>query len=395
MALGALLAEVVGQQREVLEPLPQRRQLHRHDRQPVVEVLAEAPLLHPLLQLAVGGGDDAHVHRPLLVGADRDHGAVLEHPQQLGLGRQRHVADLVQEQGAAVGELELALLGGVGAGEGALDVAEELGLDQGLRQGGAIDGDEAPPRAFREPVQGARHQLLAGAGLAQDQHRGVGRRGLPHQLEDLGHGRRAADHPLEPEAALELLAQRLVVLREAPLLQLPGHAGPQLDDVDGLGQVVRRALPHRQHRGLDAAVAGDQEHRQLGLQAPRLAQQVEAVAVAEPQVGDHQVEAARPQPVEGGVHRGRHLGLVVLGLQSQAQRLAVGFVVLDDQDPGGLVAHAGSFSGRAAAAASGRRIWARVPWPGLLSSSTEPPWASMMRRTVGRPRPEPPFLREK
>ena len=50
-----------------------------------------------------------------------------------------------------VGHLELAGLVAVGAGEAALHVAEQLRLEQRLRQAGAVDGDERAlrPRALR------------------------------------------------------------------------------------------------------------------------------------------------------------------------------------------------------------------------------------------------------
>jgi hypothetical protein len=44
-----------------------------------------------------------------------------------------HLADLVEEERAAVGLLEAADAAAVGAGEGALLVAEELGLEERLR----------------------------------------------------------------------------------------------------------------------------------------------------------------------------------------------------------------------------------------------------------------------
>ena len=51
----------------------------------------------------------------------------------------RDFADLIEEDGAAVGGLEAALVVGHGAGEGALDVAEEFGLQQRLGQRAAVD----------------------------------------------------------------------------------------------------------------------------------------------------------------------------------------------------------------------------------------------------------------
>ena len=56
--------------------------------------------------------------------------ALLEDAEELGLGLQGQLADLVQEEGAAVGQLEAADPPGEGAGEGAFLVAEQLALDQ-------------------------------------------------------------------------------------------------------------------------------------------------------------------------------------------------------------------------------------------------------------------------
>ncbi|MNR00392.1 hypothetical protein D3C85_1161630 [compost metagenome] len=84
---------------------------------------------------------------------------------------QRHVADLVEEQGAAVGLLDQAAHAlAARAGEGARLVAEQLALDQRLRHGGAVDRHERRPGAPAAVVQGARQALLAGAGLAVEQH---------------------------------------------------------------------------------------------------------------------------------------------------------------------------------------------------------------------------------
>ena len=68
--------------------------------------------------------------------------ALLEHAQQLGLGLEGHLADLVEEERAAVGQLEAADASVDGAGERALLVAEQLALDESGGQGGAVDLDQ-------------------------------------------------------------------------------------------------------------------------------------------------------------------------------------------------------------------------------------------------------------
>jgi hypothetical protein len=108
-----------------------------------------------------------------LVAADAVDLALLDGAQQLGLQAGVHLADFVQQQGAAVGFLELADAAGDGAGEGALLVAEQLALEQVLGDGGAVDADEGPVGA-RTWVDVAGHDFLTDAAFAGDQDRGFG-----------------------------------------------------------------------------------------------------------------------------------------------------------------------------------------------------------------------------
>ena len=75
----------------------------------------------------------------------------------------------------------------VGAGERALLVAEQLALEQVLGQRGAVLADEelVAPRALI--VHGRGDELLAGAGLALDEHGGARVDDLVELAEDLLH----------------------------------------------------------------------------------------------------------------------------------------------------------------------------------------------------------------
>ena len=103
-----LAQQRVRQHRRPAAPLAQRRHVDRHFADAEVQILAELLLGDQLLQVLVGRAHDAHVDRNLLPAADALDHAVLQEAQQLGLQRQRHVADLVEEQRAAVGDLDLA-----------------------------------------------------------------------------------------------------------------------------------------------------------------------------------------------------------------------------------------------------------------------------------------------
>jgi hypothetical protein len=103
---------VLRERGDVLAALAQRRQHEARHVQAVVEVLAERLVLDHLLELAVGGRDDAHVHLHRVVVAQAADLALLDGAQQLGLERRRGLGDLVEEERAAVGLLEQALARG-------------------------------------------------------------------------------------------------------------------------------------------------------------------------------------------------------------------------------------------------------------------------------------------
>jgi hypothetical protein len=185
--------ETVREQDDVAFALAQRREADREDGEPEVEVLAQEAVTDRLGRRAVGRRDDAHVGGDRLAAADPLDALRLERAQQLDLERDRHLRDLVEEERAAVRPLEDALLGLRGAGEAAAFVAEELALDQRLGDRTAVDRDErrGTPRAAL--VDRLRDDLLAGAALAFDQDRRLGRRDPFDLLADRRDRARIAD----------------------------------------------------------------------------------------------------------------------------------------------------------------------------------------------------------
>src|SRR5690606_3214957 len=119
--------------------------------------------------------------------------AVLEDAQQLRLERSRHLADLVEEQRAAVCELEAAGTGAERSRECALLVTEDLALDQAFRDRGRVHGDEraVPPRA--QLVHRARDAFLPGTALARDDGRCAARREQLDRAIEPAHRARFAD----------------------------------------------------------------------------------------------------------------------------------------------------------------------------------------------------------
>ena len=71
---------------------------------------------------------------------------LLEHAQQLDLDVRRQLADLVEKDRRAIGQLEAADLPRERAGEGAFLAAEQLALDQRRRNRRAVHAHHRPPR---------------------------------------------------------------------------------------------------------------------------------------------------------------------------------------------------------------------------------------------------------
>ena len=165
--------------------------------------------------------------------------ALLQHAQQLHLQRRAHRPDFVEEQRALVRLLEPPLAVADRAGERAAHVAEQLGLEQRLGNRAAVERDEAvhAPRAV--VVNRARDDFLAGAGLAGDENRAVGRRDGFEQLKQPRHRAALADDALEAVALLELRAQVRVLRLQPPLLERRIEHVQQLVDLKRLADEVR------------------------------------------------------------------------------------------------------------------------------------------------------------
>ena len=143
--------------------------------------------------MLVGGGNDAGINLNGRQAADPVELAIGQDAQQAGLQIRRHVADLIEEQGAAVGLLETSLAPRLGASEGTAFVTEQFGLQQVVGDGRHVQGDEGLVGAWAMPMQGVRHQFLTGTRLAIDQYRNLGAGQAADGPEDLLHGRGLTD----------------------------------------------------------------------------------------------------------------------------------------------------------------------------------------------------------
>ena len=120
---------MLDERRDLLPPFAQRRQRQAHHVQAVEEIAAEAAVGHQLLDAGIGRGNHAHVDLHRVRFAERMDLVGFEEAQQLRLHFRSDLANLVEEQRPA-GRGRITPGTHVGAGEGALAVAEQLALEQ-------------------------------------------------------------------------------------------------------------------------------------------------------------------------------------------------------------------------------------------------------------------------
>jgi len=125
-----LVQEMTGENRNVGGAVAQRRDEERNDVEAIEKILAETAVQNFLFEIFVGGGNDANIDADGLIGADRLEALLFEDAKNFGLGAKTHIADFIEEKCAAVGLGEFADFIVAGAGEAALDVAEEFGFDE-------------------------------------------------------------------------------------------------------------------------------------------------------------------------------------------------------------------------------------------------------------------------
>src|SRR5207302_7777054 len=109
--------EVAGENRYVFVPFAQWRNEEGNHVQTIEQILSKTAARNFVLQVLVRRGDDTNVHAHAGLCANRLEALLLESAQNLSLGFERHVADLVQKKGSPVRKLEFSLLGLARAGK--------------------------------------------------------------------------------------------------------------------------------------------------------------------------------------------------------------------------------------------------------------------------------------
>ena len=171
----------------VWPPLAKRGHVQMDDLQTIEEILAELAGANEFREVSVGRGDDPNVNLASRITAHRLDFAVFKESQQQRLHAEAHLADFVEKQRPAVRQQHLAHLVAKCAGEAALDVPEQLGLQQRLGQSRAVDRNILGLTPLRVVMNVVRKDILADPGFSRDQNFGVTCGRALCELEQLAH----------------------------------------------------------------------------------------------------------------------------------------------------------------------------------------------------------------
>ena len=291
---------------------------------------------------------------------------LLEHAQKPHLHAGRHLADLVEKQRPLPGHFEKPLFEGHGSGKGPLLVAEKFAGQQLLGKRPAVDGQKPVGALQAGGMDGPGHQLLARAGLAEDEHRGVGGRDVADVFGERLDGRAFANNQ-RPAPQLGHLPRQPGHLQAQPaFVHGLGHRGPDLGQAVGLGQIVAGPQTHGLHGRGHRGVAGHDHHLGVRPQPFGLPEHGQPVQALHAQVRQNQIKLPISKPDHGRLAAGRRNHVVALPGQDVAEVFHGNGLVVDHQHRRAL--HAASVPARG----RGRRMTKRAPRPPVFSAAMDP-----------------------
>src|SRR5262249_28709228 len=111
------LEKMLGEHQNVASPGSERGHLYIHYVQPIIKIFSKLSIRYRLSEIAVGSGDNSHIHGHRLVPPNPLELAVLKNVQELDLCGRRDFSDLIQKQRSTVGLLEATRTAPVGSGK--------------------------------------------------------------------------------------------------------------------------------------------------------------------------------------------------------------------------------------------------------------------------------------
>ena len=250
LGLNEVLEKRLREELDVIAAISQRSEIDLEHLQPVVQVGAQLPFVDRLLDVAVARGQDAHIDLNRLFGSNASQRVRLEHAQQLDLQLDRHLGDFVEEERAARGLLELALVSAFRAGEAPALVTEQLAFHERWRDRTAIHRHPGAVATAAQFVNGAATTSLPDPLSPVIEHARAARRNSADQLARTNDRVRSPDNPHETSRSLLLRTKLAQLVWQSLRLRNVLQNLPQPFHVEWLGQVVG----HSATKGLNRRV---------------------------------------------------------------------------------------------------------------------------------------------
>ena len=139
-----LADRVLHEQRNIFASIAQRRNVNLGAFETKVQILTKRAFRREFLEIAIRRAHQPHIDALGFIRAKTHDVARLQYAQQLRLHRQRHVADFIKEDRAAIGILKHTFTIFVGSSERAAHVAKELIFKQTLGLPRCVESHESP-----------------------------------------------------------------------------------------------------------------------------------------------------------------------------------------------------------------------------------------------------------
>src|SRR5262245_48569327 len=183
-------------------------------------------------------------------------------------------------------------------------------------------------------VNRAGDQLLAGAGLALHENRGVETRHARDERVDLDHLVRLPHQRLAAVSRCQLLTVLEVPAGEPPGLEGAPHDDPDLVHPEGFRQIIVRARVHGLDRGLDGGERGEDHDGQIGLAHGQALQHVEAIEIGHAQIHQDHVDRLGFGQAQALLAAGGHTHAITFAAERFPQELARDPIVVGDEKRG-------------------------------------------------------------
>src|SRR5687768_3743089 len=322
--------EMPDELRDVIGPLTERRDVHRDDVEAKEEILAEAAVGDRALEIVIGRGEDAHVHRNGLASTDALDLLRLDRAQQLRLRLRAKVTNLIEEQRSLMGELEAPDAPVGRSREGPSFMSEHLAFDEVAGNGRGVHAHERLVLASAAPVNRGCHQLLARSRLTDDEYARIGRRHALNQLANLTHAGAVTHHAA---GNAQILAQRPRLTTHAPELERGAQREQHTLGSEWLLEEVERAELGGAHGVAQSSASAHHDDRHVWHLLAKPRERSHSIDLA----GHHEIEEDRVRLIVDGAGRPARAvrGLAdrkPLGRQQRSDHAPDVRLVVDDQD---------------------------------------------------------------